>query len=46
MDFRNRLAHGYRTLINQIVWDITQEHVPPLRAEVEALLAGETEPDD
>ena len=39
VDFRNRLAHAYRSLINAVVWNIAQQYVPLLKAEVEALLA-------
>lgn len=40
VDFRNRLAHGYRTLINEVVWDVAQRYVPPLETEVAALLSA------
>ena len=36
-DFRNRLAHGYRTLIDQIVWDVATTYVPLLHTEVASL---------
>lgn len=43
VDFRNRFAHGYRSLINPVVWNITQTYIPPLRAEAAALLSLEEE---
>ena len=36
--FRNRLVHGYRTVNNQIVWEIIKTELPELRAAVVALL--------
>lgn len=35
---RNRLIHGYDTVDDEIVWDIVQNKLPALRAELEALL--------
>lgn len=36
--FRNRLAHNYDDIDNPQVWDIIQNFLPNLRAEVEVLL--------
>ncbi len=35
---RNRLIHGYDAVSDAIVWDIVQNKLPPLRAELAALL--------
>lgn len=37
--FRDRLAHGYRTLDNGIVWSAIQSDVAPLLHEVKKILA-------
>lgn len=39
--FRNRLIHGYATIVTDVVWAIIVEDLPQLRAEVEQLLAEE-----
>ncbi len=36
--FRNRLIHGYMDINDRLVWSIANEHVPQLRAAVDALL--------
>ncbi len=36
--FRNRLAHGYDTIDDAVVWDIVQQHLMQLLREVGALL--------
>lgn len=33
--FRNRIAHGYDTVDNALVWGVIEEHLPRLLAEVE-----------
>jgi uncharacterized protein with HEPN domain len=37
--FRNRIIHGYDSVDDGIVWDVTQTKLPILIAEVEKLLA-------
>jgi uncharacterized protein with HEPN domain len=37
VDFRNRLIHGYFGVDYKLVWEIIQEHLPSLKAEVENL---------
>jgi len=42
--FRNRITHGYDSIDDLVVWDIVQQKVPVLKAEVEKLLReGEDE---
>ena len=36
--FRNRIIHGYDSVDEIIVWNAIQNHVPPLRSEVQRLL--------
>ena len=36
--FRNRLAHGYATVSNEVVWGIVETNLPALRQDVQALL--------
>jgi uncharacterized protein with HEPN domain len=36
--FRNRLAHGYDSIDDAIVWGVISGHLPLLRAEVELAL--------
>ena len=36
--FRNRLIHGYDTVDHAIVWDVLQNKLPRLKAEVDSLL--------
>ena len=40
VDLRNRVAHGYDSISQDNIWAIVVRHLPPLRAEVERLLAG------
>ena len=42
--FRNRLAHGYWSVDLLLVWSVVQNDLPPLKAEVERLLAELTRP--
>ncbi len=35
---RNRIVHGYETVKNDLIWQITQTHLPKLKAEVAQLL--------
>jgi uncharacterized protein with HEPN domain len=37
--FRNQLIHGYGVIRNEITWDIIQNKVPILRADLHTLLA-------
>lgn len=39
--FRNVLAHGYDAISDELVWDIVQNKLPALRAEVAARLIVE-----
>lgn len=39
--FRNRLAHGYDTVSNKVVWGVFEANVPALKSDVDALLAEE-----
>jgi uncharacterized protein with HEPN domain len=39
VDTRNRVIHGYDSIDNEAVWLIVVRHLPPLKAEVEKLLA-------
>ena len=41
---RNRLIHGYDTIDLVILWDIATLDLPPLIAQLEAILADESEP--
>jgi uncharacterized protein with HEPN domain len=36
---RDRLIHGYFGVDDAIVWDVMQEHIPPLQAAIRQLLA-------
>lgn len=38
VDFRNRIIHGYDSVDDIIVWRTAQQHLPALKAEVDALL--------
>jgi uncharacterized protein with HEPN domain len=38
--FRDRLAHGYFTIKQEIVWDIIHQELPPLHEAITALLLG------
>lgn len=37
--FRNQLIHGYGVIKHEITWDIIENKLPVLRADVQALLA-------
>jgi Uncharacterized conserved protein len=37
--FRNQLAHGYSSIVDDIVWAIVERDVPALRDRITALLA-------
>jgi uncharacterized protein with HEPN domain len=37
--FRNRITHGYDAIDDLVVWDIVQQKVPKLKAEVARLLS-------
>ena len=39
--FRNRLIHGYWSVDALLLWDVIQNELPSLRAEVQRLLAQE-----
>jgi len=41
--FRNRLVHGYASVLNDVVWGILETDLPTLRREVATLLAAEGE---
>lgn len=38
--FRNRLVHGYASVLSEVVWGIIETDLPTLRAELAALLEG------
>src|SRR5690349_13745135 len=40
IDFGNLLRHAYHTTNVNIVWDITQNHLPPLKSFVERRIAA------
>jgi uncharacterized protein with HEPN domain len=40
--FRNWLAHGYRDLNLDLVWEVIEADLPRMRAAVEAEMAGES----
>jgi uncharacterized protein with HEPN domain len=42
--FRNRIVHGYATVKDDLVWEITQSYLPRLHDEARHLLA-ELDPD-
>jgi uncharacterized protein with HEPN domain len=37
--FRNILVHGYATVDDKLVWGVVENHLAPLRATIERLLA-------
>ncbi len=39
VDTRNRVIHGYDSVSDETMWGIVINHLPPLRTEVERLLA-------
>jgi uncharacterized protein with HEPN domain len=40
VDTRNRVVHGYDSVSDEMMWGIVINHLPPLKAEVEKLLAN------
>ena len=36
---RNRIAHGYDTVSDEVIWNIVHQHIPILKAEIEQLLS-------
>ena len=46
ISFRNRIAHEYWGTVTQTVWTVLHDHVPPLKVEVQAILAQLPQPDD
>lgn len=40
VDFRNRIIHGYDSIDDEVVWGVTERHLPELVREVTALLAA------
>ncbi len=40
VDFRNRLIHGYDSIDDEVVWGVSEKHLPQLVQEVSALLAA------
>jgi len=38
IDARNRIAHGYDTVSDDLIWGIIINHLPKLKTEVEGLL--------
>lgn len=39
VDTRNRIIHGYDSVSDEIIWGITENHLPVLKQEVEQLLS-------
>jgi uncharacterized protein with HEPN domain len=46
ISFRNRINHEYWGTVTQTVWTVLHDHVPPLRVEVQAILAELPQLDD
>ena len=38
--FRNRLVHGYASVVDEVVWGVLETNVPALRRDVQRLLEG------
>ena len=38
VDTRNRIAHGYDTISDDVIWGIIINHLPKLKSEVEELM--------
>lgn len=38
VDTRNRIIHGYDTVSDEIMWSITNDHLPILKQEVEGFI--------
>lgn len=43
VSLRNRIAHGYRSIDHQIVWEIVDTHLAPLQAAARRMLAARGE---
>lgn len=43
VSLRHRIAHGYKSIDQRIVWDIVENHFAPLRAAVARMLAARGE---
>lgn len=41
ISFRNALIHGYDLVDHEVVWDVIETHLPPLRDQVLSLLASD-----
>jgi uncharacterized protein with HEPN domain len=41
VDFRNRLAHDYHSIDDEMVWAIAEHDTPLLLSEIRQLLAGD-----
>lgn len=39
--FRTSIAHGYDMVADDLVWDVIVNHLPTLRAEVEAMKSSD-----
>jgi uncharacterized protein with HEPN domain len=39
--FRNILVHGYDVIDNHVVWDVVQQYLPRLHAQVVAILSAD-----
>ena len=39
VDVRNRVVHGYDSVSDETMWGIVINHLPPLKAEIKALVA-------
>lgn len=44
-DFRNRLIHGYDAVDFDRLWNILQQELPPLIAQLEGILSDEPKPE-
>lgn len=42
-DMRNRFAHGYEVMHEDIIWDVAVEYVPSLKVTCEQILSDITE---
>ena len=38
VDMRNQITHGYETVNYLIIWQVAEQHIPPLRGIVDDLL--------
>lgn len=46
ISFRNRITHEYWGTVTQTVWTVLHDHVPPLKVEIQAILAQMPQPAD